>query len=152
MNWLAGADFWHWLVLGIVLIALEMVIPGTYVMWLGFAAAIVGVALMVAPELDWQIQLTLFAILSVTFVVASRFWIKRHPIESDQPNLNRRGRQYVGRTFTLTEPIENGQGRLRVDDTVWKIAGVDLAAGTRIRVTDVDGTMLRVERVEDTGT
>ena len=69
----------------------------------------------------------------------------RHPTETDQPRLNRRGEQYIGRTFTLDEPIVNGLGKIRVDDSTWKIEGGDCAAGTRITVVGVDGVVLKVE-------
>ena len=146
-EWLGQVEFWHWGILAVVLIVFEMLVPGTYLMWLGIAAGIVAIVLLPLPDLAWQIQVALFAVLSVATVVASRLWLRRHPIETEQPTLNRRGEQYVGRTFTLTEPIENGEGRLRVDDTMWKIRGDDAEAGARVRVTGADGTVLTIERV-----
>ena len=76
-----------------------------------------------------------------------RGYIKKKPFESDKPNLNRRGAQYVGRTFTLSEPITNGFGKIRVDDSTWKVEGSDSPAGAQIRVVGVDGVVLKVERV-----
>jgi len=145
--WLAQAEFWHWGILAIVLVAVEMLLPGTYLMWLGIAAGGVAIVLLPFPDLDWKIQLALFAAFAVIAVVASRLWLRRHPIETEQPTLNRRGEHYVGRTFTLTDPIENGEGRIRVDDTIWKVRGDDTEAGVRIRVTGTDGTVLTIERV-----
>ena len=146
-EWLGQVQFWHWGILAILLVVIEMLVPGTYLMWLGIAAGIVAIVLLPFPDLGWQVQLALFAVLSVAAVVASRLWLRRHPIETEQPALNRRGEQYVGRTFTLTEPIENGEGKLRVDDTIWKIRGDDTEAGVRIRVTGADGTILTIEQV-----
>jgi len=146
-EWLGQVQFWHWGILAILLVVIEMLVPGTYLMWLGIAAGIVAIVLLPFPDLGWQVQLALFAVLSVAAVVASRLWLRRHPIETEQPALNRRGEQYVGRTFTLTEPIENGEGKLRVDDTIWKIRGDDIEAGVRIRITGADGTILTIERV-----
>jgi len=77
-------------------------------------------------------------------VLVGRAWLRRRPIETDHPTLNRRGEQYVGRRFTLDEPIVNGVGKLRVDDTTWKIMGDDLPAGSQVTVTGVDGTVLVV--------
>jgi len=59
--------------------------------------------------------------------------------------LNRRGSQYIGREFTLTEPIVNGIGRLNVDDTIWRISGPDMDSGVQIIVDGMDGTILRVK-------
>ena len=138
-------QFWHWLVLGVVLLILEVFAPTVFFMWLAIAAGIVGLVLALFPELGWQMQLVLFSVLSVISVVAGRSWFSRHPIKTDQPTLNRRGEQYIGRVFTLDEPVVNGTGKIRVDDTTWKINGADCAAGTRVRVTGVNGTVLLVE-------
>ena len=145
ISFLAKIEFWHWWIAAIALVGFEMMVPGTYLVWLGAAAGIVGLAMVVAPGLDWQIQFAIFAVLSVASVVGARAWIKAHPQESDQPALNLRGRQYIGRTYTLVEPIENGSGRLKVDDTIWRVRGEDAPAGTKVRVTGIDGTVLEVE-------
>jgi len=138
-------QFWHWLVLGVVLLILEVFAPTVFFMWLAIAAGIVGLVLALFPDLGWQMQLVLFAVLSVISVVAGRSWFTRHPIKTDQPTLNRRGEQYIGRVFTLDEPVVNGTGKIRVDDTTWKINGADCVAGTRVRVTGVNGTVLLVD-------
>lgn len=142
------AHYWHWWILGLVLVALEMVLPGTFMVWMGVAAGLVGVLLLVFPGLGWQGQIATFAVLSLATVIVYRMWFHRHPEKSDQPNLNRRARQYVGRTFVLDEPIENGTGRIHVDDTYWRVRGTDMAAGRRVRVTGADGTILVVEPAE----
>jgi hypothetical protein len=138
-------QFWHWLVLGLVFVGIEPFVPGTFFLWMGISAAAVGALLWLVPALSLELQLLAFALLSVATIVLSRRYLLRHPIESDEPNLNRRGAQYVGRAFTLQEPVVNGRGRLRVDDTVWRIEGEDCAAGTRVEVTGVEGTLLRVK-------
>ena len=140
-------EFWHWGVLGFLLLAAEMLLPTGFVLiWIGAAALITGAAAWLVPSLGWQVQLVLFGVLSV---VSFFGWRRIHPqnIASDQPTLNRRGHSYVGRTFTLGTPIENGVGKLHVDDSQWRITGADAAAGTQVRVVAVDGTTLKVERV-----
>ena len=93
-----------------------------------------------------EVQFLIWAVLSVAAVVGSRLYLRRHPIETDRPTLNRRGEQYIGRHFTLEEPIVNGLGKIRVDDSTWKIEGPDaLPAGCKVKVTDVEGTVLKVE-------
>ena len=95
--------------------------------------------------LEWQGQFLIFAVLSVASIVGWRIYLKRHPTETEQPTLNRRGEQYVGRTFTLGEPVVNGTGKISVDDSTWKVEGDDMPAGTQIRVTGVEGTVFRIE-------
>ena len=140
---LANLEFWHWMVLGVALVIIEVFAPGVFFLWLGISAGIVGVVLWLIPGLDWEYQLLLFAILSVASVVIARRYLTAHPLESDEPNLNLRGHQYVGRTFTLKEPVINGQGKIQVDDSTWKISCDDCDAGTKVVINGVDGVVLR---------
>jgi hypothetical protein len=144
----AHIDHWHWWILAIVLLVLEVFAPGTFFMWMGISAVVVGLLVMLIPGTGWEYQILLFAILSVASILVWRQYFHRHPVTTDQPTLNRRGEQYVGRTFTLDEPIVNGNGKIRVDDTTWKIHGADCASGGRVRVTGVDGVILTVEVIE----
>jgi len=145
MTWLQQIDFWHWLIAAVVLVLLEVFSPGVFFLWLGVAAALVGGALWLLPEMNWQTQFVLFALFSIVSIVVARVIIARRPIETDEPTLNRRGEQYVGRVLVLDRAIENGVGRVRVDDTLWRVEGQDSAANTRVRVIGVDGTVLKVE-------
>jgi len=147
MSWLEHLDYWQWLVLGVVLIVLEIVSPGVFLLWLGLAALGVGGILWWMPDLVWQTQLVIFAVFSVLSIGLARLVLRHRPIATDEPTLNRRGEQYLGRVFTLGAPIENGVGRVRVDDTLWRVEGPDAPAGSRVRVVGVDGTVFRVEPV-----
>lgn len=149
-GWGWPVDYWHWWILGIVLLIIEVFAPGFVFLWMGLSAGAVGLALLLWPEFAWQGQLLLFALLSVATIVAFRLYQRRNPPRSDQPALNRRGQAYVGRSFTLAVPIVNGVGEMRVDDTVWRIEGTDVPAGSRVMVTSVNGNSLIVER-EDEG-
>lgn len=141
-EFLEGLAFWHWLVLGVVLAIIEVFAPGAFFLWLGISAAIVGCVLWLIPGISWEIQLLFFAILSVASVVVARRYLTAHPLETDLPNLNQRGQQYVGRIFTLIEPVVNGQGKIQVDDSTWKITCEDCEAGTKVIINGVDGVVL----------
>lgn len=142
-------QFWYWWVAAVVFLAIEVFAPGAVFLWMGVAAAIVGAVLWVAPEITWEYQFLLFAVLAVGTAFGWRTYRRRYPPpESDHPTLNRRGMQYVGRVFTLATPVINGQGKLSIDDTIWKVEGEDLPEGTQVRVVGVDGTILRIERAE----
>lgn len=145
LAWLEGANHWGWWIFGILLIVLEVAAPGAVFLWMGIAAGVVGAAVFFAPGLSWESQFLIFAVLSVVSVLVARRYLKSRPIETDQPSLNRRGSQYIGRVFTLAEPIVDGRGKLHVDDTMWKIEGPDLAQGEKVTVTTVEGVILRVE-------
>ena len=138
-------NHWSWWILAVVLLVLEVFAPGTFFMWMGFSAVVVGLVVLVSPELGWEYQVFIFAILSVISIVVWRSYFRKHPVTTDQPALNRRGEQYVGRTFTLEEPIVNGNGKIKVDDTTWKIIGADCLSGSKVKVVGVDGVILKVE-------
>lgn len=148
MELLQQVEYWHWLILAVVLVVLEVFSPGVFFLWMALAAVVTGLLLMAMPDLSWQVQLVSFALLSMGTIVLARLVLKNHPIHTDLPMLNRRGEQYVGRTFTLEQPIVNGQGKIRVDDSTWKVHGADCPAGTRVKVDGVDGTVLVVEAVQ----
>jgi membrane protein implicated in regulation of membrane protease activity len=148
MEWLTEIVFWHWLIVAVVLITLEMLAPGTFLLWMGISAAIVGVILFLAPSLSLIVQIIIFTVLSVTSLLMYKQYQKRNPTIIDEPALNRRAEQYIGRIFTLDTPIENGVGKVNIDDSTWKVGGEDIVAGTRVRVTAVDGTILIVESEE----
>lgn len=137
-------DYWHWWVLAGVLLLAEVLLPAFFFLWLAIAAAVVGLLLLLVPTLGWEYQVLAFSGLSVASIVAFRVYGHRVGTPTDQPALNRRGEQYVGRSFTLERPIVNGLGEQRVDDTTWRIAGPELPAGTRIKVVGVDGVILKV--------
>ena len=142
----AGIVFWHWWVAALLLLIVEAFVPGAVFLWMGVAAVIVGALAWLLPGLGWQAEFVIFGLLSVASFFAWRR-LRPNPMSADQPTLNRRGESYVGRQFTLSEPIVNGVGMLRVDDSQWRIHGSDAPAGTQVRVIAVDGTNLRVERL-----
>ncbi len=138
-------DYWHWWVLAIALLILEIFSPAAFFIWIGFAAGIMGLLLLIS-DFTWQMQFFMFAVLSVFSVVAGRTWFKRNPIESDEPNLNRRGHALVGQVFEVDQAIEDGVGRIRVGDSTWKVTGPEAEKGEKVKVVGIDSTVLRVER------
>ncbi len=140
-------QFWHWWALGGVLAAVEVFAPGFMFLWIGVAAGLVGCLLVVWPGLELAGQISAFAILSVASLIAWRRVQKAHPAKSDEPNLNRRGAQYVGQRGSLLVPIVNGRGRIRLGDSSWTVTGPDLPAGVPVEVTGADGTLLQVHPV-----
>ena len=139
--------YWYWAVLGAVFAVIEVAVPAMVCIWL--AAAALGVAAISwrYPGLAWEHQALIFAALAVASVALGRTAVGRTKTSESERRLNRRAETYVGRMFTLDGAIVDGRGRLRVDDTVWLVAGPDLPAGTRVRVTGTENTLLRVEPV-----
>jgi membrane protein implicated in regulation of membrane protease activity len=138
--------FWAWLIAGLVLAVAEMVVPGVFLIWFAVAALVVGLLTAVLP-IAAPVQVVLFVVIALASVLGSRRWLTRHPIESADPMLNRRGAQLVGRQVVVTQAIEGGSGRVRCGDTEWLAQGPDSAPGQRLTVTGHDGSTLIVEAV-----
>ncbi|WP_315784322.1 MULTISPECIES: NfeD family protein [unclassified Bradyrhizobium] len=135
---------WNWLIFGIILMALELLAPGIFLIWLGLAALLVGL-LSFALSPGWQLQILLFALFSIAAVPLWRRLARANAAPSqDNPFLNRRSAALVGREFTLEKPIIDGNGTVRIDDTVWRVAGPDTPAGSRVRIVQADGAHLTV--------
>lgn len=141
-------DFWHWWIFAVVLVTIEILAPSFFALWLAIAAFLTGLALLLFPQLGWEYQLMLFAVLSVLSIVMWRHYYLKNPIVSDQPNLNRRGAQYIGRTVTLSTPIADGVGKIKLDDSTWKVRGPDCDVGKKVRITALDNVVFTVEVVD----
>ncbi len=149
MDILSSLVYWHWWIIALVLLILEILVPAIFFVWLSLAAAAVGILMLIWPGLNWEIQLTGFSLLSLVSVAGGRWYFKRHPIHTTEPFLNRRGGQHVGRVIRLDQAIVNGEGELWLDGLLWKIRGPDCLAGRLVRIAGVDeGTLLRVEATE----
>lgn len=144
MSFFASLGVWNWFVLGAVLLAIEILAPGTFFLWFGLSAILVG-AISVFVDWSWQAQIVLFAVLSVASVLMWRRLGRKANEESDRPFLNRRPEGFVGRVITLEKPIVDGSGTVRIDDSVWRVRGPDAPAGSRIRVVAAEGALLVVE-------
>lgn len=143
-DYLSSMGAWNWIFLGIILFVLETVMPGVYLLWFGVAAVIVGVlTFMFDVTLQWE--LILFGVVSMLTVLAVRRFAKTDVVASDEPDLNVRGQQYVGRIVTVETAISGGRGRVRVGDSMWSAEGPDMPIGAQARVTAVHGTVLRIE-------
>lgn len=141
---------WAWWVLGIVLLILEVLLPGVFLVWIGIAAIVTGALSLLLWEQafwGWQAQWLVFAALSLVAAIVGRRIVSARGEASDQPHLNQRGQSLVGRTATLEQPIAEGRGRIRLDDTMWSVQGPDLPVGARVRVTASNGRDLTVEAV-----
>ncbi len=138
---------WNWFIVAVLLLVLETVVPGVHFVWFGVAAAIVGIIALVSG-IGWEIQLIIFALVAMATVFVMRRYADPSTAKSDEPDLNVRGAQYIGRLFTVVEEIRQGRGKVRVGDTIWHAEGVDIPVGTRVKVVGVDGTALVVERAD----
>jgi membrane protein implicated in regulation of membrane protease activity len=85
--------------------------------------------------------------LLIADVIIDFVWAHPAVSRSDQPQLNRRAAQLIGRVLVVAEAIEGGRGKVRVGDTLWPVEGPDAPAGAEVRVTSAGATLLQVERL-----
>ncbi len=134
-----------WAAAALLLLAAEALAPGAFMLWMGFAATALFVAVWVVPGIPLLVQVVAFVVLSFVSVQIYRTWFRRGERQSDQPLLNRRAEQLVGRVVRVEQAIVGGRGRVKIDDAFWVVAGPDLPVGTEVRVVAVDGMTLKVQ-------
>lgn len=135
---------WFWLILGFLLLGLEVLIPGTFMLWFGVAAVVTG-GLVLAIPMGVQAQIIIFSIASVISVFIGRYLYSASNSTSENPLLHKRGQQLIGQTFKVTQVIENGKGKVKVGDSEWIVKGEDADVGTIVKVVALDGNSLIVE-------
>jgi membrane protein implicated in regulation of membrane protease activity len=136
--------YWVWISIGLVLAALEMLVPGVYLIWLAIAAVITG-ALTFGLGLSLPVQVIVFVSLALISAFSAKRFLRDSPIESSDPLMNRRGSRLVGESAVVTQAFDGGSGRVKHGDSEWLARGPDLAVGTRVRITGSDGAVLVVE-------
>lgn len=147
LNFLSELGLWNWFVFGLALLILELLAPGFFFIWFGLAALVTGgIALLLGTVIGfgWQWQIVVFLVLAVIFVLGGRRFFGSSD-RQDEPLLNQRGEQLIGQRATLEEAIVNGRGRIRINDTTWRVKGPDLPAGTEVHVTAFDPVTLEIE-------
>lgn len=135
---------WTWWIIAVGLAALELVVPGVLFIWLAGSAVVVALLTLIV-DMAWQIEIALFAVLSVVSAFAGHRLTVRGDVETDSPNLNQRGQTYVGSAFVVVEAIANGRGKIQIGDTLWQVTGPDADLGTTVKVMGSKGATLAVE-------
>lgn len=142
-------DIWDWLGLGLILLALEIIISGVFLFWVGLAALTVSVIMLVLPDLPWQYQLFCFGLFTLAFVFGWSYFGRSRLVDqphSERDNLNSRTSNYIGQIRPLTEAIIGGKGAIVIDDSRWVVIGEDMALNTLVRVNQVQGMSLVVSQ------
>src|SRR5918993_1950443 len=117
-----------WACVALVLISAEVIAPGVFMLWLGIAAAVVFAVVLLVPGVPPIAQALGFIVLSFVSIAVYRRYFRHRDEVTDQPLLNRRAEQFVGRAYVLESAIINGQGRIKVGDAYWTVTGPELPA------------------------
>ena len=141
MRW----DVFAWAAIALLLFAAEALAPGAFMLWLGFAAVAVFLAVLLIPGIPVLAQAAAFIALGFVSIQVYRKWFRARERQSDQPALNRRTAALVGRVVTLEHAIVDGRGRVQIADAFWEVTGPDLPAGAQVRIVGGDTMTLQVE-------
>lgn len=148
MFWLNYAEFWYWLIAGIIMLIFEVLIPAAWFLWMGVSALIVGMFLYFVPSTLFIIQIIIFGAVSVISFFLYKKYQKSNLTQDNHMALNRRGEQYIGQVFTLIEPIVDGVGRVKINGSIWRVSGREMPAQTKIKVLSINGNILNIEEAK----
>jgi membrane protein implicated in regulation of membrane protease activity len=135
---------WLWLIGGVLLLILEVIAPGFFLVFLGAAAIATGL-FTVLFNLGTAAELALFALYAVIAVLVGRRFYANRTADSTDPLLNDRAGRLVGKVVTVVAAVDDQNGRVRVGDSEWSARGGPAAVGERVRITGVEGNCLTVE-------
>lgn len=150
MEWLnANIDYWHWIVFGIALAAIEIFVPSFFMLWLGVSAIAVGILTWFLP-LSFTVQIFIWGVLSVVCLIT---WFKFvSPKMKDVSNSGMAKEAMFGKVGTVLEyNSESSRGRLRfpaplMGEDEWRfIFEGELSPGDKVSVADISGNDLIVK-------
>ena len=141
--------FWYWWVLAAILLAAELLSPGFFFLWMAISGFVTGCIALLMPSISLDVHVLIFSILAIVSIIIWKIYAKNYPIKSDRPLPNKRSEQYIGRVFTLIEPIENGYGKIKVDDSIWRVRCDDCDGGCeKVKVVAANGVVLKAEPIK----
>lgn len=142
--------WWHWIVLGIVLMLLELAVPSFFLVWFGLGALIVGGLLVFFPGVPFAFQILGWTLSSLIFVA---LWFKVFKPNIFKSRAGMARGSLIGEVGLVTRdirPYEKGQVRFQkpiLGDEVWEsVAEEEIRVGERVRVLEVEGNTLKVSR------
>jgi membrane protein implicated in regulation of membrane protease activity len=150
IEWIWNFSYWHWWAFAVLLAAVEIIAPTTYLLWPAISAALVGLAVAIFGDFDWRLQVLAFAVLAVVCTVVGTRWWRNRPETKTVSGLNTRGAGYVGRRLHLAKDLVDGRGQIQIDDTWWAAraqGGEGLKAGEQVEIVQADGAVLVVRPV-----
>ncbi len=141
-------SWWHWLILGFVLIAVEIAAPIFFIIWFGLGAICVGLILLLAPAIGLTLQVGLWGVLSLFFTLLW-FGVFRQKNLITQDGTAQGGvAGEVGLLISDVTPFERGQVRFQrpvLGTDTWPcVADEPISAGARVQILAVEGNWVRI--------
>ena len=153
MEWITQMGYLSWFAIGVFLILAELFIPGTYLLWFGLSAFIMGVVVSLITLSAIEILVS-FALISAVF--AGIGWyayakiLNRTPVPEKYKYLNDMAGAHIGQVYDLSEDVVDGRAKAKIGDSFWLVE-IDepLKKGTKVKITDVkDGVILKAEKAD----
>lgn len=152
-DYITQMTYLGWFTLGLIFVLLEFFVPGTYLIWFGFASFVMG-AIVTFCTLTATETLVWFAVISALFAGIGWFVyakiINKTKVPEKYRYLNDMAGAYIGKVYNLTEDVIDGRSKAKVGDTVWLVEiNAPLKKGDKVRIIGVDGgVVLRAEKFE----
>jgi inner membrane protein len=138
---------WYWLIGGLVVAGLEMVVAGVFLLWIGLGAMIVGVLLLLMPDLSLTAQLLIFAVTMLASIGLGFVIQKRSGLQSGAVEINRELHALVGMHCEVASDFAAGRGRIRIGDTTYAAQGEgEIRSGEIVEIVSADSAGIRVIR------
>lgn len=149
--------WWHWIVLGIILIMMELVVPSFTIFWFGLGALVTGLLVALFPEIPLKWQILVFSLSSIGFTF---LWFRLFVPRKKMKSLLMDEKSAIGQTgIAASRALLPGQkGRVAFSVPVlgeesWSyLADEPIETGNRVRVVavlsqDPQELILKVEKV-----
>ena len=144
------AEWWTWIVGGIDLMLAELAITSFFVIWFGLGALLVGLLMLLMPELSLTAQLATWTLASLAMVV---LWFRVFKQSEHKTLVGSAEGEVLGEIGLLVgavAPFERGKVRFQrplLGSEEWVcLADAAIAAGERVKVVAVEGSYLKVSK------
>ena len=138
-----AVNYWFWLSLGLVLVIVEMIVPGVFFLWFGIGAFATGIIAFFVKGIAIRYLTAIFGVFSLIAVFLGRRYVK--PLMEKNNGLNDGNSKYAGKTVKAESGFENGMGRVFMGDTVWEAqCDSPVKGGDSLKVVSVKDSVLIV--------
>ncbi|MDR1062480.1 MAG: NfeD family protein [Azoarcus sp.] len=143
-------EWWVWIIGGIALVLLELAIPSFFVIWFGLGALLVGVLLLIAPDLPVSGQLLLWATASTAMTI---LWFRYFKRFTNQTRIGTADGDVIGEIGLLVHAVAPfTRGKVRFQRPIlgaeeWPCAAdAEIETGARVKIVSIEGSFVKVGR------
>ncbi len=153
MEWITELGYLSWFAIGVLFVLAEMFVPGTYLIWFGFSAFVMGILVSIFTFTATE-TLVWFALISAAFSgigwYAYAKVLNKTKVPEKYKYLNDMAGAHIGKVYNLSEDVVDGRSKAKVGDSFWLVE-IDepLKKGAKVKIKDVkDGVILIAEKFE----